>query len=104
MTAKLTRQGGQYGATTPKGRALEIVEAWSLPNGGWIVTAVDGTPLGLEGEDGIHEPTLKRVRENVASYDVSYDANVDKPRRDRRVYARGYDPEKRRVTLISRAV
>ena len=74
--AKLKRLGDEYyEATTPKGRVFRVEKSWQL--GGWVVRPKDGTPLGEEGVDAIHEPRLADVRTNLDNgfYDRMYDMN-----------------------------
>ena len=57
----LQRDGNEYRATTPGGTKIEIFGVW--PSGGWMVVRADGEPIRTNGEDGMHSPTLREVRE-----------------------------------------
>jgi len=73
--AKLKRLGDEYRATTPKGRVFWVEKLWQFE--GWLVRPEDGTPLGEEPWDAIHEPRLADVRANLDNgfYDQMYDMN-----------------------------
>ncbi len=88
--AKLKRLGDEYRATTPKGRVFRV-EKWQFPPG-WVVRPEDGTPLGEERADGIHEPRLADVRANLDNgfYDQMYDLNEGEADPDKwKVYEHG---------------
>ncbi len=88
--AKLTRLGDEYRATTPKGRVLMISRSWQI--GGWLFRPEDGTPLGEERVDAIHEPRLADVRANLDNgfYDQMYDMNEGEADPDKwKVYEHG---------------
>lgn len=55
-------ENGEYRATTPAGNQVEIFRAWTCPQGGWMITRTDETPIGNDGETAIHVPSLGSAR------------------------------------------